>query len=417
MGQHESTAAPAHRSAFGRWQSRQAAPTRSDGLGIFGRHGQAGLRFGHRVVAGFDRMQHRDLRHHVVHQLVRSDAEAVDRRALPTDISDVKACQQGRNLQLGDGRKQRHIADRFGAQPLGQPGFFMAAADQQDRHRFVLEQLGRVEQKIERIGQPMRARIAEHHSPCSPLRFDEFRQTGIQRLAFALPFIECNAVGHDRELAQVQAMLLHMLVHLGQHRDDEVGITVAIVFGFLALVCLGPLFLLVAILIKVEDGGAIFLAQTRVGRHGREFKMYKFRSMVVNAEAKLKELLAQNQHTSGVTFKIKDDPRITKVGKWLRKFSIDEFPQFYNVLRGDMSIVGPRPCLPREVELYTLEQRRRLEVMPGLTCLWQIGGRAEIDFSGQVQLDVRYIESQSFLGDLKILAKTVPAVLLSKGAY
>lgn len=190
-----------------------------------------------------------------------------------------------------------------------------------------------------------------------------------------------------------------------------------IVFGFLALVCLGPLFLLVAILIKVEDGGAIFLAQTRVGRHGREFKMYKFRSMVVNAEAKLKELLAQNQHTSGVTFKIKDDPRITKVGKWLRKFSIDEFPQFYNVLRGDMSIVGPRPCLPREVELYTLEQRRRLEVMPGLTCLWQIGGRAEIDFSGQVQLDVRYIESQSFLGDLKILAKTVPAVLLSKGAY
>ncbi len=190
-----------------------------------------------------------------------------------------------------------------------------------------------------------------------------------------------------------------------------------IVFSLCALIFLSPLFLLVALLIKLEDGGPVFLRQIRVGRHGHEFKMFKFRSMIVNAEAKLAELLSQNQHTTGVTFKIKRDPRITRIGKWLRKFSIDEFPQFYNVLRGDMSIVGPRPCLPREVEHYTLEQRRRLEVTPGLTCLWQIGGRAEIDFDGQVQLDVRYIESQSFWGDLVILAKTVPAVLLSKGAY
>jgi exopolysaccharide biosynthesis polyprenyl glycosylphosphotransferase len=190
-----------------------------------------------------------------------------------------------------------------------------------------------------------------------------------------------------------------------------------IVFSLVALLLLSPLFLLVAILIKLEDRGPVFLAQTRVGLHGREFKMYKFRSMIVNAEAKLKELLAQNQHAEGVTFKLKDDPRITRVGRWLRKFSIDEFPQFWNVLRGDMSVVGPRPCLPREVEHYTLAQRRRLEVTPGLTCLWQIGGRAEIDFSGQVQLDVQYIESRSFWGDLVILAKTVPAVLLSKGAY
>ena len=190
-----------------------------------------------------------------------------------------------------------------------------------------------------------------------------------------------------------------------------------IVFSFLALVLLSPLFLLIAVFIKLEDRGPVFLTQTRVGRHGQEFKMYKFRSMIVNAEAKLKELLAQNKHANSVTFKIQNDPRITKVGKWLRKFSLDEFPQFYNVLIGDMSIVGPRPCLPREVQNYTMEQRRRLEVTPGLTCLWQIGGRAEIDFSGQVQLDVRYIESQSFVGDLIILAKTVPAVLMSKGAY
>ena len=188
-------------------------------------------------------------------------------------------------------------------------------------------------------------------------------------------------------------------------------------FSFLTLLFWSPLFLLIAILIKIEDGGKVFLTQTRVGRHGREFKMYKFRSMIENAEGQLKKLLAQNQHGGGVTFKIKNDPRITKVGKWLRKFSIDEFPQFFNVLRGDMSVVGPRPCLPREVEHYTLEQRRRLEVTPGLTCLWQIGGRAEIDFSGQVQLDVRYIESQSFRGDMIILARTVPAVLMSKGAY
>lgn len=190
-----------------------------------------------------------------------------------------------------------------------------------------------------------------------------------------------------------------------------------VVFSFGALLLLSPLFLLVTLLIKLEDRGPVFLAQKRVGLHGSEFEMYKFRSMIVNAEAKLKDLLAQNQHADGVTFKIKDDPRITRVGRWLRKFSIDEFPQFWNVLRGDMSIVGPRPCLPREVEHYTLAQRRRLEVTPGLTCLWQIGGRAEIDFSGQVQLDVQYIESQSFWGDLVILAKTVPAVLLSKGAY
>ncbi|MDB6019113.1 MAG: Undecaprenyl-phosphate galactose phosphotransferase [Pedosphaera sp.] len=189
-----------------------------------------------------------------------------------------------------------------------------------------------------------------------------------------------------------------------------------IVASFIALLLLTPLFLVIAALVKL-DGGPVFLAQNRVGKHGREFKMFKFRSMVVNADAILKELLAQNQHADGVTFKMKDDPRITKVGRWLRKFSLDEFPQFANVLIGDMSLVGPRPCLPREVALYTLDQRRRLEVLPGVTCLWQIGGRAEIDFSGQVQLDIQYIESHNFWGDVKILLKTIPAVLFGKGAY
>lgn len=190
-----------------------------------------------------------------------------------------------------------------------------------------------------------------------------------------------------------------------------------IVGSLAALVMLAPLFALIAAAIKLEDRGPVLFPQVRVGRHGRQFRMLKFRSMRTDAEARLKELLAKNQHGTGVTFKIKDDPRITRVGKLLRKFSADEFPQFYNVLIGDMSLVGPRPPVPREVALYTLADRRRLAVKPGLTCIWQISGRAEIDFPGQVQLDVRYIESRSLWQDIKILCKTVPAVLSGTGAY
>jgi exopolysaccharide biosynthesis polyprenyl glycosylphosphotransferase len=193
--------------------------------------------------------------------------------------------------------------------------------------------------------------------------------------------------------------------------------TLDVAASAVALVCLGPLLLLIALLIKLEDRGPILFPQVRVGRHGREFQMFKFRSMRVDAEVRLQELLARNQHTQGVTFKLKDDPRITRVGRWLRKFSFDELPQFYNVLRGDMSLVGPRPPVPREVALYSLADRRRLAVKPGITCIWQISGRAEIDFAGQVQLDVRYIESSSLRQDLKILLKTIPAVLSGTGAY
>lgn len=190
------------------------------------------------------------------------------------------------------------------------------------------------------------------------------------------------------------------------------------IFGSLAFLLIGaPLLLLMGLLIKLEDGGPIFFVQTRVGKFGRHFQMYKFRSMRVDAEARLQALLARNQHKQGVTFKIKDDPRVTSVGRWLRRLSFDELPQFYNVLKGDMSLVGPRPPVPREVALYSLSDRRRLTVTPGITCLWQIGGRSEIDFLGQVALDIQYIESQTFCGDLKILLKTVPAVLGSKGAY
>jgi lipopolysaccharide/colanic/teichoic acid biosynthesis glycosyltransferase len=182
-----------------------------------------------------------------------------------------------------------------------------------------------------------------------------------------------------------------------------------------ALAVLSPLIWLVVLLVRMDGGPAVF-AQIRVGKFGREFKMFKFRSMCMHADLRLKELLSANSHQEGVTFKIKNDPRITKVGKWLRKLSLDEVPQFFNVLMGDMSLVGPRPPVPGEVALYTAMDRRRLAVNPGITCLWQISGRSEIDFSGQVRLDVGYIESQTFWQDLRILAKTVPAVIAGRGA-
>ena len=190
-----------------------------------------------------------------------------------------------------------------------------------------------------------------------------------------------------------------------------------ILAGAGALLALSPVLLTVIALIKLEDGGPIFFRQMRVGLRGRLFGMWKFRSMVLNADALKDQLLKQNEMQGGVTFKMKNDPRVTRIGKYLRKFSIDEMPQLWNVLQGDMSLVGPRPPVPREVQEYTVEDRQRLLAKPGLTCFWQVGGRSEIDFNGQVQLDVAYIKSQSLWLDIKLLFKTVPAVVLGKGAY
>lgn len=182
------------------------------------------------------------------------------------------------------------------------------------------------------------------------------------------------------------------------------------------LIALSPVFGITALLIKLEDGGPIFFSQQRVGKWGKRFQMYKFRSMIVNADRVKSELMDQNE-AGGVIFKMKRDPRITRVGRVIRKLSIDELPQLYNVLKGDMSLVGPRPSLPKEVAEYTLSDRRRLEAIPGLTCLWQVSGRSDINFEGQVRLDVQYLESQTFWGDIVLLLKTIPAVLMGKGAY
>lgn len=190
-----------------------------------------------------------------------------------------------------------------------------------------------------------------------------------------------------------------------------------IVVSALLLVLLLPVFLMVALAIRLEDPGPVLFRQTRVGRWGTLFTMWKFRSMFTDAEERKQALMAQNEMAGGVLFKMKDDPRVTKVGRIIRKTSIDELPQLWNVLKGEMSLVGPRPPVPQEVNQYSLADRRRLEVIPGITCIWQVSGRSEIPFDRQVELDVQYIQSQSLWTDLKILLKTVPALLLGSGAY
>ncbi|WP_269085302.1 sugar transferase [Peribacillus muralis] len=190
-----------------------------------------------------------------------------------------------------------------------------------------------------------------------------------------------------------------------------------IIGSLLGIIFLSPLFILVAILIKIEDPkGPVFFKQVRVGKAETEFHMYKFRSMVSDAEERLKDLLALNE-VSGAMFKMKDDPRITRIGKFIRKTSIDELPQLWNVLKGDMSLVGPRPPLLREVEEYTSYDKQRLLVTPGCTGLWQVSGRNETSFSQMVELDLIYIKKSTIFFDLKILVKTVLVLISGKGAY
>lgn len=189
-----------------------------------------------------------------------------------------------------------------------------------------------------------------------------------------------------------------------------------VVLASLGLLLLWPLMLLVSIIIVLDSPGASpVFTQTRVGRDGKEFKFYKFRSMRPNAEAELDELLARNE-MEGPVFKIRNDPRITKVGRFIRKTSIDELPQLINVLRGDMSIVGPRPSLPREAAQYDDYAKQRLYITPGLTCYWQIQpSRNEMSFDEWLELDLRYIRERSFAVDWKIILKTLPAILNMNG--
>lgn len=189
-----------------------------------------------------------------------------------------------------------------------------------------------------------------------------------------------------------------------------------IIFSLIAIIVLSPVMIITSIAIFIDDPKGIpVFSQVRVGRDGKKFKMYKFRSMVVDAEDRLEELLKNNE-MDGPAFKITDDPRITRVGKFIRKTSIDELPQLFNILKGDMSIVGPRPALPREVKQYTVYQTQRLFITPGLTCYWQIQpNRNDIPFDEWVEMDLQYIRERSFLVDWKIIFKTIIAVFTKQG--
>ena len=189
-----------------------------------------------------------------------------------------------------------------------------------------------------------------------------------------------------------------------------------IIGASLGLILASPIMLIVAILIKLEDPkGPIFFSQIRNGAYPGTFKMYKFRSMYIDAEERLQELMHLNEQ-SGPAFKMKYDPRITRVGKFIRKTSLDELPQLFNVLKGDMSLVGPRPAIPREVEQYTAYQKQRLFVKPGLTCIWQVSGRNNIGFDEWVELDIEYIKTRNLWLDIKLILMTIPAMLGDENA-
>ena len=189
-----------------------------------------------------------------------------------------------------------------------------------------------------------------------------------------------------------------------------------IIGSIISIVLVSPVLLVTAVLIKLESKGRIFFSQTRVGLHGKEFKIYKFRSMVDGAEALRKSIEHKNE-MSGPMFKVRGDPRITKIGRFIRKTSIDELPQLINVLKGEMSLVGPRPSLPSEVEKFEAWMLKRLEVKPGLTCYWQVSGRNNICFEDWMKLDIDYVNNRNMQLDIKLIFKTIILLFGDKNAY
>ncbi|HEY1956345.1 MAG TPA: sugar transferase [Polyangiaceae bacterium] len=237
---------------------------------------------------------------------------------------------------------------------------------------------------------------------------------------FGIPFaLPANRFRIARAEPRDRAAMSDGYVHYVSYRHKPLQLALKRIFDIVAsgaaLVLLSPILIGVAVAIKLTSDGPIFFRQPRVGRYGRTFDMLKFRSMVVNAEELKAKLMAQNEQT-GPVFKMKHDPRVTAIGRFIRKYSIDELPQFLNVLRGEMTIVGPRPPVPNEVAQYEAWQRRRLSVRPGITCVWQVSGRNEIGFEQWMYLDMQYIDNWSLSQDFQLIFKTVPVVLFGKGA-
>lgn len=229
----------------------------------------------------------------------------------------------------------------------------------------------------------------------------------------ALPHAPRAGIARAWRILLVRAKILLWNLVVASRHPAKRAFDIAGSLFFMAV--LSPVFIATYLAIKLYDGGPAIFTQTRVGKWGKPFKFYKFRSMVTNAED-LKSKLMQYNEMNGVIFKMKNDPRITPVGRIIRKLSIDELPQLFCVLKGDMSLVGPRPPLPNEVALYKNHHHYRLDSIPGITCVWQVSGRNEIQFEDQVKLDVEYIHKQSIKEDIKLLIKTVRAVITARGA-
>ncbi|MEZ4727796.1 MAG: sugar transferase [Caldilineaceae bacterium] len=221
-------------------------------------------------------------------------------------------------------------------------------------------------------------------------------------------FQSADAIGR----LQLRLLLWRIQLQIVQRLKRGLDLLLATI----ALLLLFPLMLLTALAIRIESPGPVIFRQTRVGKWGKPFICYKFRSMCIDAETRKHDLLKHNE-VDGPIFKMQADPRITRIGRIIRKLSIDELPQLFNVLQGDMSLVGPRPPVPQEVKQYKFDHLRRLDAIPGLTGLQQVSGRSDLSFERWVELDMQYIAHQSLRKDIEILLKTIPAVILGKGAY
>jgi exopolysaccharide biosynthesis polyprenyl glycosylphosphotransferase len=248
----------------------------------------------------------------------------------------------------------------------------------------------------------------------------------LRRLGWALQGLDLDmlVVPSLTDIAGPRVHMRHVaglpLVHVEEPQSDRAGgwakRTFDVLVAALLIAVLAPVLLLVGLLVRLQDGGPVLYRQRRVGSNGAQFDMIKFRSMVVDAETRLAEIAADNEQDA-VLFKIRADPRVTRIGRFIRKFSIDELPQLFNVLRGEMSLVGPRPPLVNEYEQYEQDTHRRLLVRPGMTGLWQVSGRSDLPWSEAVRLDLYYVDNWSMVIDLVIMIKTVKAVLFSRGAY
>lgn len=252
------------------------------------------------------------------------------------------------------------------------------------------------------------------HPSQEPVYVDNMRRKQDDKAARMLEIYANQSFNSVRSAQRMRLRLLFWAIR------NKIQANLKRVFDFIvaiiALVFVSPIMAGVALIIKLDSPGPVFFKQTRVGKWGKTFPCYKFRSMYIDAEERKAELMALNE-ADGVVFKMKNDPRVTRVGRIIRKLSIDELPQLFNVIKGEMSLVGPRPPVPSEVSQYEFDQIRRLESIPGITGLQQVSGRSNLDFKRWVELDLEYIAEQSLMKDIEILLKTIPAVLFSRGAY